>query len=931
MPSTIEFGSHWYAESTGSANAYVVSLSPSLGEISTGLVIYMKANFTNTDSATVNVDGLGAKAIKKMDGSNLLEEDIPLNSIAHIIYDGTNFQLASVSPSASEELINQNTSNNFRTLDAVQGSHAGAIQIERGWVDSFGTANEIGADEASSTEESHDNVNKLYKGVPAGTNLNSDKDYTTESNYLQQEWTNSNQNTSQATVATDTTVTLSSGTWPTNAANGRISFDSGSTFFDIASRDSSTALTLETSATNGTSDYIIRMSEFISESVQLNEIDKAFDIGDGRDGSVTITTSKNINSDILGSIRSTNADGISTTVTANPTGTSITVSSITGFADGDKLLLINLQGSSGDTADVGNFEILTVNGTPSGSIITLEETISKSYDGSSFASQKIVCQRIPQWTNVNINAGGDLTCNAWNGSQGGVLIFFATGTVTVTSGRTINADSKGYRGGVKSMTNGVIANQGESRPGTGSASRNANDGGGGGAQAENGDGGGGGYGTAGATGDTAAPKEGFGGGTYGGTSLTSLYMGSGGGGGAYTIAATDGAPGAGIIFISANAVSISGNITSKGGTSATSSSGQYTEGGGGAGGSILIRTNTLTTTSDSIDANGGRAPSGINKSLGGDGRIRLEYSTIDGQSFPDSTEENDACDPDPGTTALPGLPNTNVIAEYVSVSDTFVQKVNTSSWLDINSSSRTETLNSQNAYYWLSYDPASSYGNGTEVKIFNQTGSVWRKIAQNNAGTWQYNNDATSTSTENWVNATTNDMLHAVSQAMSSQANNRMTGADLAAITDGEWEAANGFSTSVDSLARGVTLHSTSSSQNPSVDQYRISYDSDIASMDLRSKTFDPGASPAKAFVWAIVEHTAPDGAGTFSVSRNGGTDWETVTMVQQGEAISGDIRILRSVHTFTTGASGEDLRARYVTVIGESQKLHAWGLQSRD
>jgi len=56
-------------------------------------------------------------------------------------------------------------------------------------------------------------------------------------------------------------------------------------------------------------------------------------------------------------------------------------------------------------------------------------------------------------------------------------------------------------------------------------------------------------------------------------------------------------------------------------------------------------------------------------------------------------------------------------------------------------------------------------------------------------------------------------------------------------------------STSVDSLARGVTLHYASSSQNPSVDQYRINYDSDNVAMDLRSKTFDPGASSAKAFI----------------------------------------------------------------------------------
>ncbi len=166
---------------------------------------------------------------------------------------------------------------------------------------------------------------------------------------------------------------------------------------------------------------------------------------------------------------------------------------------------------------------------------------------------------------------------------------------------------------------------------------------------------------------------------------------------------------------------------------------------------------------------------------------------------------------------------------------------------------------------------------------------------------------------------------------MNSQAANHMTGADLAAITDAEWEAASGFSTSVNSFARGVTLHSTNTAQIPSVDQYRINYDTEDVAKDLRSKTFDPGASPAKAFIWAKVEHIDADGAGTFSVSRDGGVNWETVAMAQQGEAISGDLRILRSIHTFITGSGGEDLRVHYVTVAGESQKLHAWGLQAQD
>ncbi|MFQ5443042.1 MAG: hypothetical protein ACE5EK_00355, partial [Nitrospinales bacterium] len=315
------------------------------------------------------------------------------------------------------------------------------------------------------------------------------------------------------------------------------------------------------------------------------------EVGDGRDGSVTITASKNINTDVLGSQRSTNADGISTTVTANPTSSSITVSSITGFADGDKLLLINLQGGTGDKADVGNYEVLTVNGTPSGNTINVSETISKSFDGASFTAQKVVCQRIPQWTTVDINSGGDLTCDAWNGTKGGILAFFANGTVTVTTGRSIHADGKGYRGGIQS---GFIYGQaGEGREGEGAASNNtgpaetsANDTGGGAGDTDNLGGAGGGHAAAG--GSTATSTGGI---LIGDVNLTQLFFGGGGG------------------------------AASKGG-------------GGGS--------------NDNGGIGGGTGPA----AAGSDGRIRMEYGTIDGQAYPNATEHNDAANPDPGSTLV---------------------------------------------------------------------------------------------------------------------------------------------------------------------------------------------------------------------------------------------------------------------------------------
>jgi len=68
------------------------------------------------------------------------------------------------------------------------------------------------------------------------------------------------------------------------------------------------------------------------------------DTGDGADGTLTPNGAFNINTDASGG--RTYADGIAVKVTANPTGTSITVDSSTGIAAGDEVLLINLQGNS---------------------------------------------------------------------------------------------------------------------------------------------------------------------------------------------------------------------------------------------------------------------------------------------------------------------------------------------------------------------------------------------------------------------------------------------------------------------------------------------------------------------------------------------------------------------------------------------------------
>ena len=84
-----------YEASTGSANAYLLSIDAQYVAYAAGDVIKFKATLANTSAATLNINALGAKSIKKNNVSNLISGDIEAGQIVSVIYDGTNFQLYS--------------------------------------------------------------------------------------------------------------------------------------------------------------------------------------------------------------------------------------------------------------------------------------------------------------------------------------------------------------------------------------------------------------------------------------------------------------------------------------------------------------------------------------------------------------------------------------------------------------------------------------------------------------------------------------------------------------------------------------------------------------------------------------------------------------------------------------------------------------------
>ncbi|WP_199615561.1 hypothetical protein [Paenibacillus alkalitolerans] len=78
-----------YAVTTGSSNIYAITLNPAPTSYVDGMGVAIKPNATNTGASTLNVNGLGAKPIKKQDGSDLNNFDFMLDAIYTLRYSAT--------------------------------------------------------------------------------------------------------------------------------------------------------------------------------------------------------------------------------------------------------------------------------------------------------------------------------------------------------------------------------------------------------------------------------------------------------------------------------------------------------------------------------------------------------------------------------------------------------------------------------------------------------------------------------------------------------------------------------------------------------------------------------------------------------------------------------------------------------------------------
>ncbi|MDX2284283.1 MAG: T9SS type A sorting domain-containing protein [Bacteroidia bacterium] len=319
----------------------------------------------------------------------------------------------------------------------------------------------------------------------------------------------------------------------------------------------------------------------------------------------------------------------------------VNVASVTGFAAGDRVLLIQMKGSSisqaddttyGTLTDLGNsgvYELCNIASVSNGSKkITFTRPVCKSYTISGL----VQLVRVPVYTDVEIK--GTLTGQAWNGSTGGIIAVEASGTMTMKA--HIDASGIGFRGGsfngsattggltyicdVNSGKGGIKGEGIAELPFAGCRGKMAN-GGGGGNDHNGGGGGGGNWGTGGIGGhgwlsNTPGQLSDTDKGGRGGQSLRALYesvvprlfLGGGGGGGHQNNGASyEASNGGGIVILIANTLTVSGSRAIRAyAPDAEDITINDGAGGGGAGGAVLLDIQSYTNPQNlTIDVSGG--------------------------------------------------------------------------------------------------------------------------------------------------------------------------------------------------------------------------------------------------------------------------------------------------------------------------------------
>jgi gliding motility-associated-like protein len=324
------------------------------------------------------------------------------------------------------------------------------------------------------------------------------------------------------------------------------------------------------------------------------------------------------------------------TAVSNIAGKSVTVTSASDFSVGDKVLIIQMQGATINTTNstsfgdivnynnAGNYEFSEI-ASINGNTVNLKNFLCKAYSSEG----KVQLIKL-LFFNGAVLINETLTCKAWDGATGGVLVLESNNLIAFDS--SIDVSGNGFRGGA--VGNGFSCNSnayatanGAGIKGEGIALINDNQKYGGGHAAN---GGGGSFaGNAGGSGGANYGDGGIGGKEYDkcGTSRQGIkgqkldysvsgkiFMGGGGGGGQQDNGGTiyPGGNGGGIVILKAPVIRGLNKKIIANGSNVVADTKDEGGAGGGAGGTVMLLCNSVEGSLE-IQANGGDGNSNFNQ------------------------------------------------------------------------------------------------------------------------------------------------------------------------------------------------------------------------------------------------------------------------------------------------------------------------------
>lgn len=97
-------GKWMFTYAQGTANAITAVLTPAPAAYIAGMAIRLQIAAMNTGAATLNINGLGAKPIRRADQTPVLEGDLVSGQIVELLYDGTGWQISGLLTSLARSI-----------------------------------------------------------------------------------------------------------------------------------------------------------------------------------------------------------------------------------------------------------------------------------------------------------------------------------------------------------------------------------------------------------------------------------------------------------------------------------------------------------------------------------------------------------------------------------------------------------------------------------------------------------------------------------------------------------------------------------------------------------------------------------------------------------------------------------------------------------